>query len=175
MAGCGALAAAAGVGLAVYQRGTVPSGASADLLLPGAVQALWDTRFETILGQILAMQSLRGKPLLLNFWATWCPPCVEEFPLLDAFYRQNMTNGMQVLGLAIDKPEAVKAFLQKLPVSFPVAMASSQGTDLVRNLGNSSGGLPFSLLFAPSGAVLRSKLGKLAPGDLTDWATAHAG
>ena len=75
---------------------------------PGAEQALWGLEFETPAGSTVAMKSLAGKPLLLNFWATWCPPCVEELPMLNAFYREQSAKGWQVLGLAIDQPSAVR-------------------------------------------------------------------
>src|SRR5690606_20534585 len=67
----------------------------------GVVEHLWSLQFETPQGSSMAMANFRGKPLLVNFWATWCAPCVEEMPLLDAFYRQHASNGWQVVGLAI--------------------------------------------------------------------------
>ena len=90
---------------------------------PGAEQALWGLEFETPAGSTVAMKSLAGKPLLLNFWATWCPPCVEELPMLNAFYREQSAKGWQVLGLAIDQPSAVRKFLARIPLDFPVGLA----------------------------------------------------
>ena len=117
------------------------------------------------------MQSFKGKPLLLNFWATWCPPCIEEFPLLDGFFRQNAANGWQVVGLAIDQPSSVRVFLERFPVKFPIGLAGLEGTELSRSLGNESGALPFSLALGASGAVLQRKLGKLKAEDLGRWAS----
>ena len=68
-----------------------------------AEEALWSLSFDTPDGQAQAMSNFRGRPVLLNFWATWCPPCVEELPLLDAFYQEQKANGWQVLGLAVDQ------------------------------------------------------------------------
>lgn len=121
-------------------------------------------------GQPQAMRSFRGKPLLLNFWATWCPPCVEELPLLDAFYQEQKANGWQVLGLAVDQPSAVRKWLQAKPLSFAVGMAGLGGTELSKSMGNLSGGLPFTVVFGASGALLHRKTGKVSKDDLAQWA-----
>ncbi len=118
----------------------------------------------------MALAALRGKPLLVNFWATWCPPCVEELPLLNAFYGQQRDQGWQVLGLAVDQSSAVRTFLQRLPLDFPVAMAGLGGTDLTKSLGNTTGGLPFTVVVNAKGAIAHRKLGKVSPGDLKQWA-----
>ena len=134
-----------------------------------AQDALWALSFDTPDGQPQAMSSFRGKPLLLNFWATWCPPCVEELPLLDAFYREHKSKGWQVLGLAVDQPSAVRKWLQAKPLSFAVGMAGLDGTELSKSLGNLAGGLPFTVLFGASGAVSHRKTGKVSKEDLAQW------
>lgn len=134
-----------------------------------APASLWPLTFETPSGASLAMSSLRGKPLIINFWATWCPPCVEELPLLDAFYRQNSTKGWQVVGLAIDQPSAVRAFLRKAPVSFPVGFAGFGGSELGAVLGNLTGGLPFTVVFSADGGIAQRRMGRLTAADLVQW------
>ncbi len=136
----------------------------------GAEDALWAMDFEKPEGGVVAMKSLTGKPLLLNFWATWCPPCVEELPMLNAFYRQNSPNGWQVLGLAIDQPSAVRKFLQRIPLDFPVGLAGLGGTDLGRSLGNLTGGLPFTVVLGGDGRVQHRKMGQITQNDLDLWA-----
>ena len=101
-----------------------------------ALAAFWASRFEGPNGEVVAMEQFRGRPLLVNFWATWCPPCVEELPMLNAFHAQHAARGWQVLGLAVDQPSAVRRFMQKLPLVFPVGMAGLAGTELSRSLGN---------------------------------------
>ena len=133
-------------------------------------EALWKLAFSTPTGDTLAMSSLRGKPLIVNFWATWCPPCVEELPMLDSFYRQHAARGWQVVGLAVDQPAAVSMFLDRRPVSFPIAMAGLAGTSLARDLGNQQGGLPYTLVFDSAGGILGRKMGQLLQEDLDRWA-----
>jgi len=136
---------------------------------PSGVDALWSQSFETPAGGRLAMQGLRGRPLLINFWATWCPPCVEELSLLDSFFKENAANGWQVLGLAVDKVDLVRQFLVRQPLAFPVAMAGMEGVSLSKLLGNVSGSLPFSILIGADGVIRQRKLGKLSPSDLALW------
>jgi thiol-disulfide isomerase/thioredoxin len=165
LVGAAVAAAAAGAGLAWWRSG----GDAAKPTAAGPEAALWSQSFETPAGTPLALQSLRGKPLLVNFWATWCPPCIEELPLLDAFFQENKANSFQVLGLAIDQPSAVKRFLEKMPLSFPVALAGLGGTELGKSLGNLTGALPFTVVLGASGAVLHRKMGKVSPEELAAW------
>lgn len=162
MLGVGAFAAAAGAGVAWWR------------LQPGKaetpdIQAFWDQRFERLDGAWLDMKGLRGRPLLVNFWATWCPPCVQELPMIEAFWRQHASNGIQVLALAIDRPVAVQTFLERQGLSMPVALAGAEGTSLAKSLGNLNGGLPFSVFFRADASIYRQKLGQLTRADLDNW------
>ncbi len=134
-----------------------------------AAASLWPMNFDTPSGTTLAMQSLRGKPLVVNFWATWCPPCVEEMPLLDGFYRQNAAKSWQVVGLAIDQPSSVRSFLRRTPVSYPIGLAGLGGTELGQALGNLAGGLPFTVVVGAGGDVLQRKMGRITAADLALW------
>jgi thiol-disulfide isomerase/thioredoxin len=163
VAGVAAGAAVAGAGLAAWRHFGNGVAAEAD------AGRLWTLDFQTPQGPALAMASLRGRPLLVNFWATWCPPCVEELPLLDSFYRQNAANRWQVVGLAIDQPSAVRAFLQRTPVSFPVGFAGLEGTELAKALGNTVGGLPFSVVLGADGRIRERRMGRLSEADLQRW------
>ena len=162
-AGVAGAAALAGAGLAWWKWRPEPVSQEA--------AALWSLSFDTPAGSTLAMQSLRGKPLVVNFWATWCPPCVDELPLLDQFFRQNVSKGWQVVGLAIDQPSAVRTFLQRTPLSFPVGLAGMGGAELSKELGNLGGGLPFTVVLAGAGQVLQRRIGRVKPSDLEQWAS----
>lgn len=133
---------------------------------PEATQALWGAEFEQPNGDVLRLSDFQGKPLVLNFWATWCTPCVEEMPLLEAFFQENQSKSWQVVGLAIDQPSAVKRFLKQFPVNYPIGFAGLGGTQLVKALGNPEGALPFTLVLNAQGAVVMQKLGKLSSQEL---------
>jgi thiol-disulfide isomerase/thioredoxin len=183
MAGVAAAAGLVGMGTAWWKfrpHGAVPNSVAdraavaprAEARAQGddAVEAFWKSSFDTPEGNPLPMSSFRGKPLLVNFWATWCPPCIEELPLLDSFYQANKAKGWQLLGLAVDQPSAVRKWLQSKPLSFPVGMAGFGGTELSKSFGNLSGGLPFSVVLGASGQLLHRKTGKISPEDLALWA-----
>lgn len=157
-------AALAGAGVAWWhtQQPTMPPN-------PALSDAFWSQQWETPQGTTLSMRTFLGHPLLLNFWATWCPPCVEELPLINNFYRQNKANGWQVVGLAIDKLAPVRTFLKTMPLDFPIALAGLPGAELGRSLGNLAGGLPFSVVVGSEGAVLHRKLGRVTEADLNAW------
>jgi thiol-disulfide isomerase/thioredoxin len=162
LVGVAASAAVAGMSFA-WWRG------SSARLPPEAEQALWASQFEQPNGNALLLASLRGRPLVLNFWATWCPPCVEEMPLLDRFYRQNAAKNWQILGIAIDQPSAVRRFLGQYPVHYPIALGGLQGNDLGRLLGNEQGSLPYTVVLDAQGHLIQRKLGRLSPEDLDKW------
>ncbi len=125
---------------------------------------LWTTSLQTPAGAPLLLSTFKGKPLLINFWATWCAPCIEEMPLLDRFYQgqhQIPPKSFELLGIAVDKSESVVKFLDKSPVSFPIALAGFEGMTLSQQLGNTKGGLPFSILIGKDGAILFKKEGQI--------------
>lgn len=169
LGGVAAGAALAGASLAWWQ--VQPHGKSAQLAAPGSsLDPFWQQKFDTPDGGNLAVASFSGKPLLVNFWATWCPPCIEELPLIDRFFVENRAKRWQVLGLAVDQPSAVRAWLERKPLNFPIAMAGFAGTELSKSLGNLTGGLPFTVVFGASGELLHRKTGKVTAEDLALWA-----
>lgn len=159
-AAVGVVAAAGGAGLA-WRRSQRQAQALSDVEV-----AFWQQQFARLDGTMLSMATFYGKPLIVNFWATWCPPCVEELPLLDSFYVENKAKSWQVVGLAVDQQAPVQRFLTRTPLAFPVALAGFSGIELSRLLGNLTGGLPFSVVFDRTGHVVYRKLGKLLATDL---------
>lgn len=170
LASVGAIAAAAGGGLAWWRLR--PRGGQDDPV----PDDFWTRSFPTPAdGATFRMAEMKGRMLLVNFWATWCPPCVEEMPLLDRFYRQHRPNGWQIVGIAVDQAPAVRQFLARTPVSFPIAMAGMEGTAIGRELGNQVGGLPFTVLIGPDSRVRQRQLGQLTQDELDRWRAAAAG
>ena len=169
--GVASVAGAAGMGMAWWRNQLGPAtGAAIPPADPGALAALWALRVQRPEGGELLLGSLRGKPLLINFWATWCAPCVREMPEIDRFHRAFSARGWQVLGLAIDSPAAVRDYLTRVKVGFPIGLAGLDGTELVHTLGNPQGALPFTVLIGADGAVLQRKLGETRYDELAGWA-----
>ena len=155
--------AAAVIGAAVAWRRSAPA-------TDDAAAALWSMQFERPDGGKLDMSTLRGRPLLINFWATWCVPCIRELPALQRFQREHKAQGWQVVALAVDQPVPVLEFVARFKLELTVALAGIEGLEWQRAMGNSAGGLPFSLVLDAAGRVRQRKLGETTWDDLTRWA-----
>lgn len=129
-----------------------------------------DLRLPDLDGQPQPLSRWDGRPLLVNFWASWCGPCIEEMPLLDAFAAEQGGNGVQVLGIALDSAEDVRAFLERVPVRYPILLDSPAADDSSVRLGNTRGVLPYSVLIGADGRVRKQKLGVFSASELRRWA-----
>ncbi|MDD5297481.1 MAG: TlpA disulfide reductase family protein [Rhodocyclaceae bacterium] len=113
-------------------------------------------------GKPVALTSLRGKPILVNFWARWCPPCRKEFPDLMAAQAQYQGSGLVVVGIAIEDAaglEKVRDFAKAYGMDYTILLGGDQGLSLLRSLGNESAALPYSLVLNRTGQVVATKLG----------------
>ncbi|WP_084824666.1 TlpA family protein disulfide reductase [Lampropedia cohaerens] len=158
-----AAALAAGVAAAAggawhLRRQTAPSDAVDD--------RLWNIALPQLDGQTMAMRQWLGHPIIVNFWATWCAPCVQELPLLNAFHQAQPQ--WRVVGVAVDTPENVARFVKRFSLQFPVGIAGAQGVQLAQSLG-STGGLPFTLMSDASGRIRATKSGQIHAQDLDSW------
>lgn len=137
--------------------------------LDQALSDFWTKTYPGPTGEPLSMAAFKGKRLVINFWATWCPPCIEELPMLNAFHSAQQQKGWTVLGLAVDQAEPVQRFLKRQPLDFPVAVLGAQGLALTQSFGNASGSLPYTAVVSADGRWLHRKLGKLNENDLAAW------
>jgi thiol-disulfide isomerase/thioredoxin len=112
-----------------------------------------------------------GRPLLVNVWASWCGPCIEEMPELERFATSQGTTGVQVVGLALDTPDAITAFLTRVPVSYPILVETPGPADASVWLGNRKGVLPYTVLVGADGKIVKQKVGPFTHGEIEDWAT----
>ena len=111
-----------------------------------------------------------GRPLLINVWASWCGPCIEEMPELDRYARSQGEQGVQVLGLALDTPDNIQGFLGRVPVAYPILVDTPGPADASVWLGNRKGVLPYSVLVGADGKILKQKIGPFESGEINDWA-----
>ena len=161
--GMGAALAGIGIGLWLERPGSAEDAEAADV---------WNLKLPRPGGGEWSFSEWRGRPLLLNFWATWCPPCVTEMPLLARFYRERRASGWQVVGIAIDQEKPVQAFVEARGIDFPIALGGARGLALSQALGNTAGGLPFTVVFGSDARPRARKLGALDEALLEKWSVA---
>lgn len=117
----------------------------------------------------------RGRLLVVNFWATWCPPCVEEMPDLQAVRDAYKGRGVEVIGIGIDSADRIAVFAQRMKLSLPLLVAGMAGSELARSLGNPAGALPYTVLIDAKGFVAQRKLGQIKRSELQAWLDARLG
>ena len=133
--------------------------------LAGDADPLFQKSFPDADGAEHPMSGFLGKPLVVNFWATWCPPCIHEMPDLQALSERHPHAAF--LGLAVDTAVNVRNFAEnKVKVSYPLLVTGHEGIDLMRPLGNSKGGLPFTVVFDAQGRLVERILGIVKPENL---------
>jgi thiol-disulfide isomerase/thioredoxin len=140
---------------------TAPSAPAVAASAGGPVDALFAQSMNDAAGTSHALSQWKGKPLLVNFWAPWCAPCVKEMPELAALAAGSAARGVSVIGIGIDSPTNIAEFAAKVKVSYPLYVAGMSGTELSRAFGNSSGSLPYTVLIGADGQVRKTYLGQL--------------
>ena len=128
---------------------------------------LWAAEFKDLAGKPVAMQSLRGKPLIVNFWATWCEPCKEEMPDFQRFASGPDGKKAQIVGIGIDSTANMQAFANKLGISYLLVEGGAGGLDILTAAGDKPRALPFTLILDASGQAIFRKIGKVDHAELS--------
>lgn len=141
--------------VAAAPAGTAPATASA----PTA--ALFAQKLNDSTGMQQALSQWQGKPLIVNFWAPWCGPCVKEMPELSALASELGPKDIHVIGIGIDTPTNIAEFTSKYKITYPIYVGGLGATELSRQFGNQGGGLPYTVLIGKDGKVVKTYLGSL--------------
>jgi len=131
-----------------------------------AIKAFFANPWQSPDGKTLDTQNWQGKVLVVNFWASWCPPCVEEMPTLDKLQKEFLQQNVLFVGIGIDSPSNIREFLSKTPVAYPIVIGGLEGSNLSKQLGNSQGALPYTIIINAKGKSTYSKLGKISEEDI---------
>lgn len=147
--------AALAAGLLLYPHDQTGPGA----MPPASAAGLMQASLPDLSGQNQPLEQWKGKVLVVNFWATWCPPCRKEIPALIEVQNRLGARGLQIVGIAIDRPAQVKPYAQEMHINYPILIGELDAMDLVRQAGNAPGGLPYTVVLDRSGRPVRSELG----------------
>jgi thiol-disulfide isomerase/thioredoxin len=131
-----------------------------------AIKAFFANPWQTPDGKSVDTKEWRGKVLVVNFWASWCPPCVEEMPTLDKLQAEFKTQNVLFVGIGIDSPSNIRQFLEKTPVSYPIVIGGLEGSNISKQMGNAQGALPYTVIINTQGKATSSKLGKISEEEL---------
>ena len=137
-------------------------------------QQLPDIELDLLGGDRAALSQWLGRPLVINFWATWCAPCLREIPLLNAFQAAQASDGPQIVGVAVDRTDAVEAFAENMTFNYPVLVGQSDAMELGAGFGTEFFALPFTVFADARGQVLGVHTGEVHQGDLDNFAAVIA-
>ncbi len=112
-------------------------------------------------GRSRSLAEWRGRVLIVNFWATWCPPCLKEIPDFVRMQEKLGPKGLQFVGIAADQPDKVRDFAAKYKMNYPVLLADMNIIEIARRAGNRAGGLPFTVILNREGKWVASESGAL--------------
>ena len=131
-----------------------------------SVKAFFANSWQSPDGKTVNSENWQQKVLIVNFWASWCPPCVEEMPTLDKISQEYASKNVLIVGIGIDSPSNIREFLEKTPVSYPIVIGGLEGSNLSKQMGNTQGALPYTVIINSKGKSIYTKLGKISEEEL---------
>lgn len=158
-------AVAAGIalvlGAAYFAVSKLPTNAGGDASAVQGVSSepIFAASFKDLDDKLQPLKQWRGKVVVLNFWAPWCPPCRAEIPGFIELQNRYRERGLVFVGLALDEKINVQAFADEMGINYPVLLGEMDGVDLARKIGNRLGGLPFTVVIDRNGKIADSELG----------------
>lgn len=158
-------------GIAQHWLQTPPAESAESSLIGQPLPALTLPDLE---GHPHALSNYRGRRVLLNFWASWCGPCVEEMPALNRAQKKFGDHGAIVVGIAMDEPDRVRAFLTAHPVSYQILLGQLDAPSTSLQLGDKREILPFSVLVDANGRIIATHAGILSQAQLEQWLSSTA-
>jgi len=112
-------------------------------------------------GKPRSLSEWRGRVLVVNFWATWCPPCLKEIPEFMRMQEKLGPRGLQFVGIAADQPDKVREFAAKYRINYPILLGEMDIIGIASQAGNRAGGLPFTVILDRKGKWVASESGAL--------------
>ncbi len=134
---------------------------SPELIIPPEMVQLPAFQYPDLDGELRSSAAWQEQILVLNFWATWCPPCRKETPLFVELQAQYQADRVQFVGIAVDDPEQVRTFADTYGVNYPILLGDLTAMTLARQLGNRFEALPYTLVAAPGGQVIFRQQGEV--------------
>lgn len=166
MAGVGGAAAAAGYFVNAWRIGAL--GPAVDEDVAGAILG---STLHTLDGVPQTLAGLRGRILVINYWATWCAPCREEIPLFVRLQQEYAARNVQFVGIAVDQTDKVRDFAREFNINYPLLIAGLDAVELSRKAGNKAGVLPYTLVLDRSGKITARLVGRISETRMRDQLT----
>ncbi len=162
------LALGAGVYIGIVSQGVRSERAPGPALSREVLAHFISLRLNDADGKPQSFSQWQGKTLVINFWATWCPPCREEMPAFSRLQTKHASNGVKFVGIALDNADNVRTFAKQHPVTYPLIIAETEGGEITRQLGNSRMALPYTVVLGPGGETRLVRLGRVSEQELDD-------
>jgi len=122
-------------------------------------------------GNPRSLSEWQGKIRIINFWATWCPPCLKEIPEFIKLQNEFRDKNLQFIGIAIEDKQTVEQYLKNNPVNYPMLIGGDQAIALSQQLGNIVNAVPFSLIVNQQGQIIHRQPGELSREKIIEFIT----